>query len=634
MESVCKFIATGATTGLIFFYSIHPVNADPGKPHSAMLQSQGDTLLPPPADAPVLPQILPAQDLKTQDLKTQDSKAPDPKAQDVVQSATPLLPPDASPAGTGSAPLSPSAPETSPSGTSPSGTSPSGTSDKPDQVPATLENLLSSPVRLTNPTKPEEVRIEKVLPITLQQAIEIAQQNSRQLQIAEIQLDRNRAVMREAQAAWFPTFGLQGSYSRDLSASGELSVDATRAQTNRQIPLAQAQLNQLLNQPVSINPLLQLQQALAVQQTQGQLATAQSSLQDLDNFASRTFNGTFAVNYTIFTSGQRPALIRSASEQVRVSELDVERVKEQLRLDVTQAYYDLQQTEQEIRIQEAAVKEATKSLSDAQALVGAAMATRLDVLNAQVQLDNSTQQLIQVRSNQDIALRRLAQLLSLPATVGVRAVEPIEITERWNLTLEESIVRAFDRRVELKQQLAQRESSQQQRRAAIAAFLPQLRAFANYNLLNLHTDQPGEFVAQGFATGYSFGFTLQWTFFDGGVAAARIAQQNANIRLAEVQFAQATEQVRFEVEQAYFQLQSNLQNVQVASASLERAQEALRIARLRFQAAVGTQLDVLNAETNLTRSAGNLLNAILGYNRALASLKRAVSGPAPVAKSN
>jgi outer membrane protein TolC len=513
-----------------------------------------------------------------------------------------------------------------------SGLPPSPTSDvreKPAQVPVKLDELLASPNLLKNPSKPEEVQIQTVKPLTLNQAIAVVQQNSRQLQVAKVQLDRNRAVLREAQAAWFPTFGLQGSYSRDLSANGELSVDATRGQAQKQIPLLQNQLDQLINQPPSPDPLQQLVQALSIQQTQGQLASAQSSLQGLDNFATRTFNSTLALNYTIFTSGQRPALIKAAGEQVRVSELEVGRVMEQIRLDVTQAYYDVQQGDQQILIQEAAVREAQTSLSNAEALLRGQLATRLDVLNAQVQLDNVIQQLTQIRSQRDTALRRLAQLLSLPPTVGVTATDPIEVTERWNLTLEESIVRAFQNRAELKQQLAQRRASQQQRKAAIAALLPQLRAFANYNLLNFHTDQPGEFVPQGFATGYSFGFSLQWSFFDGGVAFARIAQQDASIKLAEIQFAQATEQVRFDVEQSYFSLQSNLQNVQVASASLDRAREALRIARLRLQAGVGIQLDVLNAETNLTRAQGNLLNAILGYNRALASLRRAVSGVIP-----
>jgi OMF family outer membrane factor len=58
---------------------------------------------------------------------------------------------------------------------------------------------------------------------------------------------------------------------------------------------------------------------------------------------------------------------------------------------------------------------------------------------------------------------------------------------------------------------------------------------------------------------------------------------------------------------------------------VRQSTEALRLARLRFQAGVGTQSDVISAENELSRSEGNRVQAILGYNRALAAMQRAVS---------
>lgn len=54
-------------------------------------------------------------------------------------------------------------------------------------------------------------------------------------------------------------------------------------------------------------------------------------------------------------------------------------------------------------------------------------------------------------------------------------------------------------------------------------------------------------------------------------------------------------------------------------------EERLDIVRTRFEAGVGTQLDVIAAENDLTRAEVNRLRAILNYNRALAALQRAVS---------
>jgi outer membrane protein TolC len=75
---------------------------------------------------------------------------------------------------------------------------------------------------------------------------------------------------------------------------------------------------------------------------------------------------------------------------------------------------------------------------------------------------------------------------------------------------------------------------------------------------------------------------------------------------------------------------ANQENIDTASLAVEQAQEALELANLRFNAGVGTQLDVLSATRELTEAEGNLVTAVLDYNRALARLERAVSNLADI----
>jgi outer membrane protein TolC len=117
---------------------------------------------------------------------------------------------------------------------------------------------------------------------------------------------------------------------------------------------------------------------------------------------------------------------------------------------------------------------------------------------------------------------------------------------------------------------------------------------------------------------------LRLSLFDGGAARARARQEEANIAIAETNFAGQRNQIRFEVEQAFSNLQSNLENIQTTSVALEQSREALRLARLRFQAGVGTQTEVIDAEDDLTQAEGDRVNAILNYNRALAQIQRSI----------
>jgi len=172
----------------------------------------------------------------------------------------------------------------------------------------------------------------------------------------------------------------------------------------------------------------------------------------------------------------------------------------------------------------------------------------------------------------------------------------------------------------MEQQLVQRDIAELQRRAALAALGPQVSLFAQYSVSNPTNDGDPDFNDI-----YQVGAQVDLALFEGGAARARARQQEISGAIAENDFANTRNTVRFEVEQAFLSLQANQANIGTAEIGLEQAVEALRLARLRFQAGVGTQTDVLNSQTDLTQAQGNQVRAILGYNRSLVTLQRAIS---------
>ncbi|MGB7712830.1 MAG: TolC family protein [Microcoleus sp.] len=453
--------------------------------------------------------------------------------------------------------------------------------------PRTLE---PNPNPLLFPTQPNDVRIEEIQAITLQQAVDIARRNSPTLQIADLQLQQTRSVLREQQAALYPDLNFQMDASRSVSAGGELGVRAQQRNLNSQAS-----------------------------------KTGKPATQASPNLGSNSLNSTLQLSYDVDLFGRRLANIRAAREQLRFRELDVERQAEQLRFDVSDAYYNLQDADGQVAIRQASVRNAQQSLRDAEALERAGVGTRFAVLQAQANLANEQQQLANARRDQRIRQRQLAEELNVSQSSNLTAGDPVEQAGSWKMSLEESIVQAFKNRAELEQQLVQRDISKQQRRSILAGRLPQLSVSGSYNVLGQDPDDPNPFAARGWADGYAIRASLTWSIFDGGAANARVKQRDADIAIAESRFDQLRNQVRREVEQAYFGLESSFENIETSEAGVLQSREALRLARLRFQAGVGTQTDVIQAETDLTRAERNRLLAIIGYNRSLASLQRAVS---------
>ncbi|MGL6341567.1 MAG: TolC family protein [Waterburya sp.] len=459
---------------------------------------------------------------------------------------------------------------------------------KPPQQPIpSTDPLNPSPNPLSFPTQPQEVEVGTEQPITLQQAIEIALKNNKDIEEARIQVERSEAGLRAARASLFPTLGLESGFS--YSNSEGLLFDGASEQAARDAnpDATDEQIDQLL---------------------------------EGENINRFTFGNSLGLNYNIYDSGRRGATIRSAEKELNITELELERIVEAARFEAARDYYELQNNDALIRIQEAAVEDASQTLRDAQLLKQAGLGTRFDVVSAEVELSQAQQELITARANQNIARRQLAETLSISHNADLATADAIEEVGTWQLSLPETIVQAFKNRAELEQLLLQRELGEENRTIELSQARPSVSASATYSLSDDFEDDTSDFADQ-----YELGIQAQWQLFDGGAARARAEQAERDSQIAATQFANQRNQIRFTVEQAYFSLESSRKNIATATKEVELAEESLRLARLRFQAGVGTQTEVIDAQSQLTTARGNLLSSIIEYNLSYNQLQRAVS---------
>ncbi len=420
--------------------------------------------------------------------------------------------------------------------------------------------------KLTNdlnlPKTGGEVQITGNKSITLQETLDTAFRNNRDIQSARLTVDRNLAGVRSAQAAQAVQVGLTSSFQGQGS------------------------------------PLI-----IGVKQS------------PLTNSSDTSLQGRLQATYSLSDAGRNQGSVRAAEEQVKFARLDLIRIEQTVRGNVTTAYYDLQQADSSVIINQAAVKDAARSLSDAQLQEKAGVGTKFDILRAEVQLANANQNLVNAQGQQQIARKKIAQLLVVDNSTEFTAADTVRESGLWNYSLEDSVVLAFKNRPEVKQQLVLRNASQQQQIVAAAADSAQVNLFANYNLnKSLTTSVPAQ-------DNYSAGLQLSWNFWDGGAASAGVDREKVNQEIYENQFTTSRNQIRFEVEQSYYNLGTSKKNIATSTKALQQAEESLKLARLRFQAGVGTQTDVIQAQTELATARGNRITAILNYNRALSSLR-------------
>lgn len=460
------------------------------------------------------------------------------------------------------------------------------------------------------PKSPEAVRLESKLPLTLEQSVELANRRNRDLAVARLEVEQQRFVIDETRAALYPSVGFQAGIDRTDSANAKIAKKQNRLGLEEQLAAV----------PVIANP-TPAQQALidaVVQGLQSQIAAV-----DAQPTASNSFLGIVNLNYDIFTSGQRSARIEGASAALRGQQAAYRTQFEQLRLDVANDYYDLLTADDLVRIAQQSVANAEENLRVTAAREQAGVGTRFEVLQAEVQLGDRRQQLVQAQNQQLVAQRQLAQRLSLPDTLTVEAADPVAISGQWDQQLENSILAALNNRSELDEVRNQREIALQNRRIALGSLGPQLTFNASMSIADDLIDKPLG------AYGYAVGTEVSKTIFDGGAAKSIARQEEVNAAIADTQFSSFRNTIRFQIEQNYYTLQSSRARIGTNRCAVQQAEEALNLARLRRDFGVGTTLEVINAETDLTQARGNYLQSVIDYNRSLEALRRFVSTGTP-----
>ena len=306
-----------------------------------------------------------------------------------------------------------------------------------------------------------------------------------------------------------------------------------------------------------------------------------------------------------------------------------------LQLQVSEAYFQLQQADQQVRIQDAAVRNDLVILQEALDLKQAGLVPRLDVLRRRAIEAADQEALIQALAERAIARRALAVILNLPAAVTPAARDPITPSPPWPLDLETSLLAAYRGNPELETILATREALARERDTVAAALLPNLSLFAsgggnasNTNSFNLSLHGGGccgsTFLPVQNSSGgdWSLGLSLRWLLFDGGSSAGQARALALRARATEQEAAARRDTIRLRLETAFLSHEASLARLSAARRGVAAALEAFRDVRLRYQSGLSSEVDVSLTQEELIRSLVRRLNATVAVNITYARLLR------------
>jgi outer membrane protein TolC len=328
----------------------------------------------------------------------------------------------------------------------------------------------------------------------------------------------------------------------------------------------------------------------------------------------------------LYAGGGVVASIKSAQLAREAAMLELEGIINQQLLAVRTQFYDILLAKEKIAVQEENVKLLEEQLKDAQSRLSAGTVSNFEVLRAEVALANGQPPLIQARNDYRIAIEQLRQLLGLSAPTSASATKVPEFVgslvagSQSALQLVDALAAAQANRPEL-QRLAKLEGAGEQNiKTSRAGYLPEVDLVGGYSWVRSNSSAAWDARHDGWIAGVQ----AQWNIFDGRATAGRVVQARSQLAQARLSLAEATLSVEVQVRQAYSSLIEAWELVQASVKTVEQAQEALRLANVRYGAGSATQLDVLTSQVALTEARLNQLQASYGYNVALAAMRQAM----------
>ncbi len=430
--------------------------------------------------------------------------------------------------------------------------------------------------------------------LTLEESIEIAKQGNLTLQTAEQNLKAAEAQVRAARAGLLPRITASGNYTyfKDIQKS------VIQAEGGFGFPMPDREMDG--PSPPS--------------------ADNESDLIELEFGAHHNAQGTVSLTQPIFAWGRYYYGYQAAEFNYQAMQRDVDAASNQLRLDVSEAFYGALVAQEFVRVAQQSVSLVEEQLAIAEASFEAGAATNFDVLRAKVQLANAKSQLIRGQNGVQTAKNAYKTVLNLPLSENISVKGTLEIPENHKiptLDLDSLIQQALENRPEVHRTQFTEYAARKQIDIAKTRSRPDLGFFTNYQISQNERLTEMNRI-------WSLGVQINIPIFDGFATRAAVQQTESALEQVQLGGTQVKVGVEFEVRAAYLNLRGAETIIEVQREAVTQAHESVRIANLQFQNGIITTVALTDTQLALAQAEVNRLQAYHDYIVGFARLEKAI----------
>ena len=329
--------------------------------------------------------------------------------------------------------------------------------------------------------------------------------------------------------------------------------------------------------------------------------------QDFD--AAKLNNPAPVSDFRTVVTVEQPILVPAAWAGQKVAQRGAERqeavteqTRQQVGFQIFQLYLEVQKAHAQLQASVKALDEARESKRQATVRTAAGLGLKSDELRAATQLAAMEQQNISAANNLTLARMQLA------LATGGQPGDELDVAETVRLKRPERDLSGLIAAAQQERRdLQASERGKEQADAALlqtrAGFLPTVGAVGAWQM----NDKNSAFGRDHDA--WMVGVSLRWNIFDGFRTWHGSGQAQASRSAAVEQLEQARKEVSYQVHEAWLRRIEAEKRHEVANAAVQAADEATRLLAKRFDNALATMVELLDAQTALNQARANLVES-------------------------
>ena len=328
------------------------------------------------------------------------------------------------------------------------------------------------------------------------------------------------------------------------------------------------------------------------------------------------YTGGATVRQNIYDFGRTSGQVDVSRSNAEASAFDLENTTIGVVYNVKLAYYSLVYAKKSSEVALEMVSQYKKHLDQAKGFYSAGVKAKYDVTTAEVNLANSRVNLIKAENSVRTARVNLNNSIGMPAAPPFDVEDALTV-EEFDLNLENALKTAFDNRPDMKSMRAKIKTAGLTVELKKKDYRPILSGSAAYN-----------YAGETFPleNGWSVGAQVTLPVFSGFLTKKQVEEARANLNAVRANEESLRQNVIADVQQSYLGVMEAKERIAAAGTALRQAKENLDIANGRYDAGVGSPIEVTDAQTTYANASMTYIQATTDYKTARAGIVKAMGG--------